>query len=77
MVREGRPGLGRFAVGRLLLDRGDETGIELIRSVMDALPRTVIPGCELIIRHLLEVGREADARPYIDRYRLRQEMELP
>lgn len=76
MRREKRPGRGRFSVGRLLLERGEESGVAMIEAVMQALPRTIIPGCELIIRFLLAAGRESEARPYIDRYRERQRAEL-
>lgn len=76
MQREPRPGLGRFSVGRLRLARGDETGIAMLASVMEVVPRTVVPGCEVIIRFLLAEGRELEARPYIDRYRRCQEAEL-
>jgi hypothetical protein len=76
MNREQQPGRGRFSVGRLLLDRHDESGVAMIEEVMQTLPRTTIPGCELIINFLLATNREADARPYIDRYRLHQELGL-
>jgi hypothetical protein len=76
MRREQRPGRAHFSVGRLLLENGDDAGIALIEQVTEALPKTIIPGCELIIRFLLASGRESEARPYIDRYRQCQEAEL-
>lgn len=75
MRREDQPGRGHFSVGRLLLEREDESGIAMIDGVMQHLPPTIIPGCELIIRYLLAAGREAEARPWIDRYRAQQALE--
>jgi len=75
MRREGKPGRGQFAVGRLLLERQHADGIRLIDEVMKTMPRTIIPGCELIIRFLLASGRESEARSYIRRYCEQQEIE--
>jgi len=70
-VRGARQG-AKFAYARLLLDRDDEAGLILLDEVMDDLPAATLPACDLIVGYLHRHGRQAEARPYIDRYRARQ-----
>lgn len=62
-----------LACGRLLLGRGDETGIALIDEAMLRSPDTVTAGCDAIVGFLRERGRETEAAGYVDRYWKRQE----
>jgi Zn-dependent protease with chaperone function len=66
--RPSRPLGARFAVGRLLLQRGDERGKQVIDRIMAENPEAVIPACETMIRYLRSTGREREAKPYLDRY---------
>jgi Zn-dependent protease with chaperone function len=70
-VVERRPedGVARFAVGRLLLERGDDAGLEQLERAMEIDAEAVLPACELAHAYLQERGREAEA----DRYRARAE----
>lgn len=65
----------KFAYARLLLRRGDESAIDMLDQVMLELPETTLPGCAVIVDYLLAHGREADAKPYINRYHDRQRAE--
>ncbi|HUF72499.1 MAG TPA: M48 family metallopeptidase [Gammaproteobacteria bacterium] len=66
--RPSRPLGARFAVGRLLLQTGDERGKQVIDRIMAENPGAVIPACETMIRYLRSKGREREAKPYLDRY---------
>ena len=56
-----------FAVGRLLLDAGDEAGRALVDDVMERDPDAVLAGCRVVHRFLVREGRLDEA----DRYRAR------
>jgi Zn-dependent protease with chaperone function len=66
--RPSRPLGARFAVGRLLLQRDDERGRQVIDRIIAESPEAVIPACEFMIRYLRSKGREREAKPYLDRY---------
>lgn len=54
-----------FAVGRLLLERGDEAGIGLIERTMEQDADAILPGCQVVYDFLAREGRLEEA----DRYR--------
>lgn len=56
-----------FAVGRLLLARGDDTGLATLDHAMTHDPDRILAACALAVPFLAARGRAADA----DRYRLR------
>jgi Zn-dependent protease with chaperone function len=60
-----------LAAGRLLLDRGDPSGIALIDAAMNANPALGEEGCEAIVDFLEDHGRQVDAHRY--RMRLNRE----
>jgi Zn-dependent protease with chaperone function len=66
--RPSRPLGARFAVGRLLLQREDQRGKQVIDRIIAESPEAVIPACEFMIRYLRSKGREREAKPYLDRY---------
>lgn len=57
----------RFAVGRLMLGAGDESGIALVEDAMARDDDAVLPGCGVIYRFLAGEGRLEEA----DRWRER------
>lgn len=65
----------RYAIGQILLRQGDESGIALIDAVMRQDPNAIKPGAELIHDFLMERGREAEVKPYIDAWQARDELE--
>jgi Zn-dependent protease with chaperone function len=58
----------RYALARLRLLQGDEAAIAALEEIMAQHSDAVLPACELIVEHLRTHGREADAKPYIERY---------
>jgi Zn-dependent protease with chaperone function len=66
--RPSRPLGARYAVGRLLLQKGDERGKQVIDKIIAESPDAVIPACEIIIPYLQAQGRDQEAKAYIDRY---------
>lgn len=66
--RPSRPLVARFAVGRLLLASGDERGRQVIDRIIAENPEAVVPACDIVIRYLRSMGREREAKPYLDRY---------
>jgi Zn-dependent protease with chaperone function len=46
-----------FALGRILLDREDERGLEFMRRAMDRDAHNVLPGCEAVTQYLRLKGR--------------------
>jgi Zn-dependent protease with chaperone function len=66
--RPSRPIGARFAVGRLLLQKGDERGKQVIDKIIMERPDAVIPACEIMMRYLQSHGRAREAKPYVDRY---------
>jgi Zn-dependent protease with chaperone function len=76
LVSRGAKHLGaKFAYGRLLLARNDESGIRVLEQVMSESASAVLPGCEIIVLWLRENGRAQEAQPYVDRYLQQQERE--
>jgi Zn-dependent protease with chaperone function len=53
-----------YAVGRILLDRGDESGLTHLERAMDGDPEAVVPACEAAIAFLEWQGRQAEAETY-------------
>ena len=66
---------GRFAHARLLLDRGDASGIERLEALMAERPEAICPACDIIVGYLRAHGREAETKTYIDRYWQRTALE--
>lgn len=58
----------RFALGRMLLARDDERGIEYLLDVCRKDQSATQAACDLIIGFLRRNGRDEEARTYIDRY---------
>ncbi|WP_293369419.1 M48 family metallopeptidase [Nevskia sp.] len=65
----------RYAIGQILLRQGDESGIAIIDTVMQQDPNAIKPGAVLIHEFLMERGRVAEAKPYIDAWQARDELE--
>jgi Zn-dependent protease with chaperone function len=61
-----------FAVGRLLLARGDDGGLQHLERAMKNDPDAVLAGCEVAIGYLREQGRKDEA----EKYRARGERHL-
>lgn len=57
-----------FSIGRLMLARGDESGIKRIKQAMQMAPGAVLPGCEILYNHYLTQGNAVEAQAYADRY---------
>jgi Zn-dependent protease with chaperone function len=57
----------RFALGRLLLHRGDESGIGHVEFAMARDHEAVLPGCEIVRDFLIRAGRGEDAERYVAR----------
>lgn len=68
LAREPAHASARFALGRMLLARDDERGIEHLMDVCRKDPGATQPACDLIIDFLRRNGRDEEARTYIDRY---------
>jgi len=56
-----------FAVGRILLAKGQEEGIEYLERAMELQGDAIIPGCELVEDFLRKSGREDEASVYARR----------
>lgn len=65
----------RYAIGQILLGRGDEAGIALIEAVMREDPNAIKPGAALIHEYLTDRGRQAEAQPYIEAWQARDDLE--
>ena len=61
-----------FAVGQLLLARGDDTGLRHLERAMENDPEAVVPACRSAFVYLTERGRQEEA----DRYHERAERQL-
>lgn len=66
---------GRYADARLRLRAGDEAAIAAIEEIMKERPETVPPACEVIVEYLRSRGRDAEAQPYVERYREHRQRE--
>jgi Zn-dependent protease with chaperone function len=56
-----------FALGRLLLARGEESGLVHLDRAMDLDADAIVPACELACRFLAGSGHAADAASYRER----------
>lgn len=66
---------GRFDHARLLLSRGDASGIAIIEELMQQTPTAILPGCDVIVGFLRGQGRDDETQPYIERYWRQQQAE--
>jgi Zn-dependent protease with chaperone function len=64
----------RFAVGRLMLAAGDESGIALVEDAMTRDDDAVLPGCGVIYNFLAGEGRLEEADRYRERATVRAAM---
>jgi hypothetical protein len=64
----------RYAVGRIRLHRGDESGLALIDQAMDRDADAILPGCELAIAFLESQGRSEAADRYRERGNVRHQL---
>ncbi len=64
----------RFALGRLLLARGDDAGIYHLDGAMELDADAVMPACKLAADFLTRRGRDVEARPYAERAAHRREL---
>src|SRR4029453_17795939 len=60
-------GGANFALGRLLLERMEVRGIDLLERAMRLDHQYIIPGCQQIYGFLKDQGREPEAEKYFDR----------
>ncbi|HEV3471341.1 MAG TPA: M48 family metalloprotease [Pyrinomonadaceae bacterium] len=69
-VLERRPNhaAANYALGQMLLARGDESGVAHVERAMEAEPDGVPAGCELIYAFLRERGRIEEAGEYRNRF---------
>ena len=65
-------GLARFAVGRLLLARGSDEGLDQLERAMASEPEAVLPACEVAYEYLVGQGRREEA----ERYGVRAEVRM-
>ena len=63
-----------YGIGRLLLHNGDRAGVEYIDNAMDSDPEAIMNGCGLIIEFFFERGLRAEAEPYLERQKSRQQV---
>jgi Zn-dependent protease with chaperone function len=56
-----------FAIGRILLHKEEERGIDHIEKAMNLSPQCVLPGCEVIYGFLMRCGKEEQATAYFNR----------
>ncbi|MGM0555757.1 MAG: M48 family metallopeptidase [Myxococcota bacterium] len=57
-----------FAVGRLRLAGDDESGIDVMKEVLELNERKTLDVCEVVMGYLMQQGRRADAQPWLDKY---------
>ncbi|MCK9193496.1 MAG: M48 family metallopeptidase [Nevskia sp.] len=65
-----------YAVGRILLQRGDEAGLPFIDAAMRVDGAAIKPGAELAFRYLTERNRDDEAQPYRAAWTARNDLEL-
>ncbi len=63
-----------YGMGRLLLHHGDPAGVGYIEKAMHADPDAIMNGCGLIIEFLYERGLRAEAEPYLELQKSRQQL---
>lgn len=56
-----------FTIGAILLEDGDENGIEHLKTASRLEPESEMSACEQIFRFLQARGREPEAKVYLDR----------
>jgi hypothetical protein len=66
---------GHFLLGRLLLKRDDEHGIEQLNQAMTLDADATLPSCELIYNYLCERDRRDEAQAYLKKAMARGEWE--
>jgi Zn-dependent protease with chaperone function len=66
--REPNHAAANFALGRLLLARNHESGVAHLEVACKHDLSAMQPACELIVAYFNRHGRQAEARPYIDKY---------
>ena len=65
----------QFVIGRLLLERGDESGLEMIEAAIEANPARTSDGCAVAVEFFYENDRRDEAKPWIERhYRFQRTM---
>jgi Zn-dependent protease with chaperone function len=69
LARDGSHAGAAFAVGRLLLAGGDESGIELLERSIARTHQAILPATEHALRFLRSRGREADVAHWLERAR--------
>jgi Zn-dependent protease with chaperone function/tetratricopeptide (TPR) repeat protein len=57
----------RYAIGRLLLEQGDEDGLRWLDEAIERDPDAVLPACGIAYDFLRERGREQEAARYRER----------
>jgi len=64
LAADAKHAAANFAVGRLILEKMEASGVGLIENAMRLDQQYVIPGCELICQFLTEQGNEQEAKKY-------------
>ena len=57
----------QFAVGRILLESGDESGLAHLDRAMELDRSLEMEGCGIVYSHLIATGRDKEARLYLER----------
>lgn len=58
----------QYAVGRILLESGNGSGIAHVDRAMELDRSLEMDGCNLVYTHLIAEGRDAEAQPYLRRW---------
>ena len=61
-------GAARFAIGRILLEQGNDDGLGWLRRAMDSDPDVSIPACVVALGYLAERGREDEEKLFQERF---------
>jgi Zn-dependent protease with chaperone function len=64
LASDAKHAAANFAVGRLILEKMEASGVALIENAMRLDQQYVIPGCELIYQFLTVQGDEQEAKKY-------------
>jgi Zn-dependent protease with chaperone function len=70
--RDPADAVANFALGRILLDRDDDSGLALLERAMASDPEAVVPACEIAFFYLKGKGHEQEA----ERFRARAEEQV-
>jgi hypothetical protein len=57
---------GNFALGRILVEKEDISGIDYIKKAMELDKECIIDGCEIIYSFLVSQGKESEAEKYYE-----------